>query len=110
HLRRLAARPARGKGKGRGAAGNGTRPVGDPAADLAPADAALFEALRAWRAGTARERGNVPAYVIFPDRTLRALAETRPADMAAVATIPGIGEKKLADFGEAVLRIVASTG
>ncbi|MFA7503669.1 MAG: DNA helicase RecQ [Burkholderiaceae bacterium] len=108
HLRRIAARPARGKGKAGRATTAGARPVGDPSATLAPADAALFEQLRAWRAETARERGNVPAYVVFPDRTLRTIAETRPADMAAVAAIPGIGEKKLAEWGETLLRIVAA--
>ena len=72
------------------------------AADVAPADRDLFEALRAWRAETAREQG-VPAYVVFGDATLRALAAARPAD-----GITGIGAKKKDAYGDAVLAVVAA--
>ncbi len=66
-------------------------------------------ALRAWRAETAREAG-VPAYIVFGDATLRALAEARPVSLAALGGITGIGEKKRAAYGEAVLAVVAAEG
>jgi ATP-dependent DNA helicase RecQ len=105
HLRRIAAKPARGRRKGREASGGHL--VDDAIASLAPDDAALFEDLRAWRLEVSRERG-VPPYVVFHDKTLRAIAQARPADAQALATIPGLGEKKRADWGEALLRIVAA--
>ena len=70
-------------------------------------DRPLFEALRAWRAETAREQG-VPAYIVFGDATLRALAEHRPTSMAGLAGITGIGEKKREAYGEAVLEVIAA--
>ncbi|MBW8871674.1 MAG: DNA helicase RecQ [Leifsonia sp.] len=63
------------------------------AADLAPADQPLFEALRSWRAAQAREQG-VPAYIVFGDATLRAVASARPASLADLDGISGIGAKK----------------
>lgn len=77
-----------------------------PAADLAPADVPLFEALRAWRAGEAKAQGK-PAYIVFGDATLRAIAAARPADLAALALVSGVGETKLDRYGEAVLAVVA---
>jgi ATP-dependent DNA helicase RecQ len=76
------------------------------AAALAPADTALFEALRALRAQLAREQ-NVPAYVIFHDATLRAIASSRPRDRDALAGIGGVGAAKLARYGDAVLAVLA---
>ncbi len=82
---------------------------GAPPADL-PADAvSLFEALRAWRAGIAREQ-SVPAYVVFADATLRGIALTRPGSLDALAEVSGVGAKKLETYGDAVLGIVAETG
>jgi ATP-dependent DNA helicase RecQ len=80
-------------------------PAGTPAAppvDLPPQALARFEALRAWRADTAREQ-NVPAYVIFHDRTLREIALRQPAGMAELATVPGVGAAKLERYGEQLL-------
>jgi ATP-dependent DNA helicase RecQ len=75
---------------------------GAPAADL-PAEAEpLFERLRAWRAATAREQG-VPAYVIFHDATLRAIAALRPGSLEQLGTVSGVGQSKLARFGPQVL-------
>ena len=73
-----------------------------------PADPALFERLRRWRAEVAREQW-VPAYVVFHDRTLSELAARRPADLAAMEALPGIGRSKLARYGSALLEILAST-
>lgn len=78
-----------------------------PAADLDPAATALFERLRAWRAAAAREAG-VPAYVIFHDATLRQIASLRPGSLAELSTVGGVGETKLAKFGQSVLDALAS--
>ena len=76
------------------------------AVDL-PAEAAdLFERLRTWRGGEAREQG-VPAYIIFGDATLRGIAVSRPASLAELGTISGVGEKKLEQYGAALLEVVA---
>lgn len=77
------------------------------AADLEPAQAELFEQLRVWRAGEAREQG-VPAYIVFGDATLRAVAVARPASIRELDGITGIGAKKLEAYGEALLRVVAA--
>ncbi|MFC5433448.1 DNA helicase RecQ [Microbacterium suwonense] len=74
---------------------------------VADGDRELFEALRAWRAETAREIGK-PAYIVFGDATLRALAEHRPASVAALSGISGIGEKKREAYGAAVLEVIAA--
>ncbi|GAB07894.1 DNA helicase RecQ [Gordonia amarae] len=76
------------------------------AADLDPADHDLFEALRTWRTATAKEQ-DVPAYVVFSNATLQALATHRPATLDQLGTISGIGEKKLETYGEAVLAVIA---
>jgi DNA helicase-2/ATP-dependent DNA helicase PcrA len=69
-------------------------------------DEALFEALREWRLERARE-ASVPAYVVFTDATLTAIAEVRPADDRQLATIPGVGRTKLDRYGQDVLALVA---
>ncbi|KRA14983.1 DNA helicase RecQ [Lysobacter sp. Root604] len=74
-----------------------------PMIDLDPASLARFNALREWRSSTAREQ-NVPAYVIFHDATLRAIAEAAPDDLDDLSQIPGIGASKLDRYGEAVLQ------
>jgi ATP-dependent DNA helicase RecQ len=78
-----------------------------PAAVELSADAApVFERLRAWRAATAKEQG-VPAYVIFHDATLRQIATELPATLAALGTISGVGENKLAKYGQQILDTLA---
>jgi DNA helicase-2/ATP-dependent DNA helicase PcrA len=72
-------------------------------------DVELLERLRVWRSEVAREQ-QVPAYVIFTDATLTAIAEQRPADDAALVRIPGIGARKLDRYGPAVLALVADSG
>jgi ATP-dependent DNA helicase RecQ len=66
---------------------------------------ALFEKLRAWRAAVAKEHG-VPAYVVFHDGTLHAIAQSRPMELDQLRRISGVGEKKLASYGEALLELV----
>ncbi|MEV4141621.1 DNA helicase RecQ [Dactylosporangium sp. NPDC049742] len=72
------------------------------AAELPAQAAPLFERLRAWRAATAKEQ-SVPAYVIFHDATLRQIATEAPATLAQLSTISGVGENKLAKFGQQIL-------
>ena len=72
-------------------------------------DEALYESLRTWRAGRAKELGQ-PAYCVFTDATLAAIAERRPDTVAALVTIPGIGQVKLDRFGPDVLSLVHSSG
>ncbi|WP_245554134.1 DNA helicase RecQ [Nocardia takedensis] len=76
------------------------------AADLAPADVAIFEKLREWRAATAKEQG-VPAYVVFHDAALRDIAALKPRDLTELGTVSGVGENKLARYGEGVLATLA---
>jgi ATP-dependent DNA helicase RecQ len=70
-----------------------------------PADEPLYAALRSWRSRAAKVQG-VPPYVIFHDRTLAEIAQARPGSRAALERISGVGESKLARYGEAVLEVV----
>ncbi|MEU4262462.1 DNA helicase RecQ [Streptomyces argenteolus] len=95
------ARSARGgERKGRSAAA---------VADLPAGAVPVFEALRAWRGAQAKELG-LPAYVIFHDATLREIAALRPGSLAELGGISGLGEKKLATYGEGVLEVLAGLG
>jgi len=71
-------------------------------------DADLFERLRALRRRIAEARG-VPAYLVFHDSTLSQIAAARPADETDLLAIPGVGPRKLAAFGAAVLEVVRGT-
>ncbi|MFF1919130.1 DNA helicase RecQ [Streptomyces sp. NPDC058221] len=75
-------------------------------ADLPESAVPVFEALRAWRGAQAKELG-LPAYVIFHDATLREIAALRPGSLAELGGISGLGEKKLATYGEGVLEVLA---
>jgi DNA helicase-2/ATP-dependent DNA helicase PcrA len=68
-------------------------------------DEDLLAQLKEWRLNTAREL-SVPAYVVFTDNTLIAIAESMPTDNAALVAIPGIGARKLEQFGTDVLGLV----
>ena len=69
--------------------------------------APVFERLRAWRGATAKEQG-VPAYVVFHDATLRQIAAQAPTTLAALGAISGIGENKLAKYGQQILDTLAA--
>ncbi len=101
-LRREPERQARAK------AARAAKAAAAPVAELAPAAAAVFERLRAWRAATAKEQG-MPAYVIFHDATMRQIASASPATLAELGTISGVGETKLARYGQQVLDVLADT-
>jgi ATP-dependent DNA helicase RecQ len=84
-----------------------TRAARAPQAELPDGAAPVFERLRAWRAGAAKEQG-LPAYVIFHDATLREIATRMPASLDELGTIGGIGQTKLARYGEQVLAALAT--
>ncbi|WP_336632377.1 MULTISPECIES: DNA helicase RecQ [unclassified Microbacterium] len=91
-----------------GRSGGGARVRKAAATDaVAEGDRDLFEALRAWRSATAKEQG-VPAYIVFGDATLRALADERPRSIDALGGITGIGAKKREAYGESVLAVIAA--
>jgi DNA helicase-2/ATP-dependent DNA helicase PcrA len=71
-------------------------------------DLALFEQLREWRKKVADE-ASVPAYVIFTDATLTAIAQDKPTDEAGLAAIPGIGRTKIERYAAAVIELVVAT-
>ncbi|WP_017541808.1 ATP-dependent DNA helicase UvrD2 [Nocardiopsis halophila] len=69
-------------------------------------DEALLERLKEWRRNTAQRLG-VPAYVVFTDATLQAVAELEPSDVSGLSRISGVGAVKLERYGEAVLALCA---
>ncbi|MEO7941058.1 MAG: HRDC domain-containing protein, partial [Burkholderiaceae bacterium] len=89
----------------------GRRSVGRSAVAKAPValdDAAQhrYTALRDWRSEVAKSH-NLPAYVIFHDATLAAIAQRAPASLDDLQGISGIGARKLEAYGNEVLRVVA---
>ncbi|MEW9547451.1 DNA helicase RecQ [Nonomuraea sp. NPDC050783] len=105
-LRRDSLRPARSRGSGPGGSGGSSGSAKSRQAVELPAEAApVFERLRAWRAAVAKEQG-IPAYVIFHDATLREIATHAPATLAELSTINGVGESKLAKYGDQVLQLL----
>ncbi|NEB73868.1 DNA helicase RecQ [Streptomyces sp. SID14478] len=99
-LRKEAPKPAAAR------AARGERKAKTVAAELPEELVPAFEALRSWRGAQAKENG-VPAYVIFHDATLREIVLQRPTSLAQLGTIGGVGEKKLATYGEGVLAVLA---
>jgi len=92
----------RAKGGGKRAARGTTKPS---LAAAGPGAQGLLDALRAWRLKTAQEHG-VPAFVIFHDSTLGAIAAAQPRDVADLRGISGIGATKLERYGQALLDVV----
>ncbi|MGH3288819.1 MAG: HRDC domain-containing protein, partial [Streptosporangiaceae bacterium] len=76
--------------------------------ELPPEAEPLFERLRAWRTGVAKELG-MPPYVIFHDATLRQIAATPPTTMDGLAQINGVGETKLARYGQQILDVLGES-
>ncbi len=79
--------------------------VSPSAAHLDPAAHQRFAALRAWRAEVAKEH-NLPAYVVFHDATLAAMATEQPTSLDALGRISGVGAKKLEAYGGDILRVL----
>ncbi|WP_218038251.1 DNA helicase RecQ [Acrocarpospora pleiomorpha] len=75
------------------------------ASDLSESAQAIFENLRTWRGTTAKEQG-LPAYIIFHDATLREIATRTPTTLTELGQISGIGENKLAKYGQEVLDVL----
>jgi ATP-dependent DNA helicase RecQ len=76
-----------------------------PPAAPAPPDPDLLDRLKTWRKAEADRQG-VPAYIVFHNRVLEALAAARPSNRGALATIPGIGPQKLTRYAEALLALL----
>ena len=79
-----------------------------PQVELDTEGVTLFERLRTWRAAAAKEQG-VPAYVIFHDATLRQIAADVPASLAQLGKVSGVGETKLARYGQQILDVLAGS-
>ncbi len=76
-----------------------------PSPSAGPLDEPLLERLRSWRREEASRRG-VPAYVVFHDRTLSAIAARRPATASELSEISGVGPGKLSAYASAILALV----
>ncbi|MEJ7707872.1 MAG: HRDC domain-containing protein [Nocardioidaceae bacterium] len=70
-------------------------------------DEGLYDALRQWRKDKAAEE-KVPAYCVFTDATMTALAEIRPRDAAGLVRVPGIGQAKLIKYGDDLVSLCAA--
>jgi ATP-dependent DNA helicase RecQ len=103
-LRREPEKPKRAAARSRAASAAGPAPE-----TLTGKDEELFQRLRTWRGATAKELG-LPAYVIFHDATLRQIATARPASLAGLSQISGVGEAKLSKYGPGVLEVLSGDG
>ncbi|WP_327430859.1 DNA helicase RecQ [Streptomyces sp. NBC_01236] len=108
-LRKEPPKPVTSRSGSGSGSGRGERKAKAAVAELPPELIPAFEALRTWRAEQAREQG-VPAYVIFHDATLREIATAWPTSVSGLGGISGVGEKKLATYGEGVVAVLASLG
>ncbi|MFT3663349.1 MAG: DNA helicase RecQ [Gordonia sp. (in: high G+C Gram-positive bacteria)] len=76
------------------------------ATELSGEEGLLFEALRTWRYAVAQE-ADAPAYTVFSNKTLEAIAQVRPTNVDELLTVSGVGEAKAAKYGEAVIDVIA---
>ncbi|WP_327063036.1 DNA helicase RecQ [Kocuria rhizophila] len=97
---------ARGGGRSRGGGGGGRSRAADT---LDEAAKETFEALREWRTSVAKEK-QIPPYMVFSDATLVGIVEAAPESTAQLSGISGVGAKKLAEYGDAVLEVLGSSG
>jgi superfamily II DNA helicase RecQ len=79
--------------------------LGTQAGTRTDVPAETLDRLRRWRLETARAAG-VPAYVVFHDSTLTAIAVAQPASLSALLCVPGVGDSKLRRYGEEVLDVL----
>ncbi|MEX0919934.1 MAG: HRDC domain-containing protein, partial [Candidatus Saccharimonadales bacterium] len=75
------------------------------ASEYADYDKELFELLREWRSQTASEH-QLPAYMVFDDKTLVALAAEQPKNNQELLAVPGVGGKKLEQYGQDIITII----
>ncbi|OON60400.1 DNA helicase RecQ [Massilia sp. KIM] len=73
--------------------------------ELSRSEQQIFDRLRSWRMGAAREHG-VPAYVVFQDATLREIAKVKPTSLDQLRGVSGVGEKKLVSYGDEIVAII----
>ena len=104
-LRQASDLPKRGKAAKARANGSRDAAAKPPPLPLDHAALARFTALKAWRGDVAREH-NLPAYVVFHDATLAEMARAAPQSLDDLASISGVGAKKLESYGEAILRVL----
>jgi DNA helicase II / ATP-dependent DNA helicase PcrA len=97
---------ARCRSCGRPLSTGGEKKVGRCGDCPATYDEQLYERLKAWRLTRAGE-DKVPAYVVFTDKTLEAIAEVRPTTSQALLGISGIGTKKVEQYGSDLLELIA---
>ena len=97
---------ARANGRARSGGGSGRSRAADT---LDEAAKETFEALREWRTSVAKEK-QIPPYMVFSDATLVGIVEAAPASTAQLSGISGVGAKKLAEYGDAVLEVLGSPG
>src|SRR6202050_2432644 len=111
-FRRDAPRPAPAprSGRGGGSSGGSSGSTGRATPVELPAAAEpVFEKLRAWRTAVAEGQG-MPPYVVFHDATLRLIAADPPSTLAGLAEVNGVGEAKLARYGQQILDLLAGSG
>jgi ATP-dependent DNA helicase RecQ len=85
-----------------------TLPAASPAARPQDVPVETLDRLRRWRLETARAAG-VPAYVVFHDATLAAIASARPASVAELLRVSGVGEAKLRKYGDDILELLRTS-
>jgi ATP-dependent DNA helicase RecQ len=96
----IGAKPGRSGSRGKKKAAATAAPV------AAGYDVKVFEALREWRRTVAGRTGGIPAYLIYPDKTLEELARVKPKTEEELSEVRGIGPAKVRRFGEDTLRII----
>ena len=95
------------RSRGRARSGADGARAGSRAADgLEIAEREVFEALRTWRSSVAKEK-KIPPYMVFSDATLVAIVQARPSSTAQLSAVSGVGAKKLDEYGDAVLEVLA---
>jgi superfamily II DNA helicase RecQ len=81
----------------------------DPRAELDPAEARLYDALRKWRAEVAKT-DNVSHYMVLTNRQMAEIARRRPGTLAEMGDLTGVGSAKVARYGEAMLKVLSAAG
>ncbi|GAB3406060.1 DNA helicase RecQ [Massilia agilis] len=81
-------------------------PRGYAEIELSKSEQEIFDKLRWWRVETARAHG-VPAYVVFQDATLREIAKVKPGSLDELRGVSGVGEKKLASYGDEIVALIS---
>ncbi len=78
----------------------------DPRSELDDREKKAYDALRAWRSVRARQDG-IPAYMIATNKQFARMVKLGATDRAALTRVPGIGEAKIANYGEEILQVIA---